>query len=148
MKLAEALILRADLQRKIDQITARILPNLIVQGQKSPQENPDALLAKLRDAIGQFEAIVARINKTNVVTNLPDGRTLMEGLAQRDALKMLQVKLRQIRDAATLRNHGYSEMRTTIKFTALQSEIDQVGRRFREIDTDVQRLNWDTELME
>jgi len=148
MKLAEALLQRADLQRKIDQLTARILPNLIVHNQARPQEDPTKLLAQLRDTVKKFEAIVVKINKTNMLTRLPDGRSLMEGLAQRDGLKVLQEKMRQVRQSSTLHNSGYNNQSTTLKFTAIQSEIDQLGRAFRDIDTVIQGLNWNTELIE
>jgi len=148
MKLAEALLQRADLQRKIDQLTARILPNLIVHNQANPQEDPTKLLAKLREAVKQFEQIVVKINNTNIQTRLPDGRSLMEGLAQRDALKLLQEKMRQVRQSSVIHSHGYNNQTTTLKFTSIQSEIDQIGRAFREIDTIIQGLNWSTDLIE
>ena len=83
-----------------------------------------------------------------MLTRLPDGRSLMEGLAQRDGLKVLQEKMRQVRQSSTLHNRGYNNQSTTLKFTAIQSEIDQLGRAFRDIDTVIQGLNWNTELIE
>jgi hypothetical protein len=148
MKLAEALLLRADLQRKIDQLNDRILPNLIVHNQANPQEDPTKLLAQLRDAIGQLERIAVKVNNTNIQTLLPDGRSLMEGLAKRDAIKMLQSKMYDVRRSSTIRSYGHDNQTATLKFPAVQSEIDQLGRSFREIDTIIQRLNWNTDLIE
>ena len=36
----------------------------------------------------------------------------------------------------------------TVDIKALQIEIDQTGRAFREIDSKVQEINWLTELIE
>ncbi|WP_020566956.1 DIP1984 family protein [Neolewinella persica] len=148
MKLAEALLLRADLQRKITQLTSRITPVLIVRRNNKPQEDPIKLLAQLRESVTKLQGIIVKINRTNVATQLADGRTLMEGLAQRDALKTLQTHLRTIRQAATIHGSSYSDMETTVSIKNLQIEIEQTGRSFREIDSQIQGLNWTTELLE
>lgn len=148
MKLAEALLLRSDLQKKITQLTSRITPNLKVQKGHKPQEDPVKILAQLRKAVADFEAIVIKINKTNILTILPDGRTLMEGLAQRDGLKTMVAQLRLIRQHSVISNMGYSNIEATMKIKDIQSEIDQTGRKFREIDSIIQGLNWTTELID
>lgn len=146
MKLAEALLLRSDLQKKITQIATRIRPYMIVRNGVEPQEDPKKLLAQLRNANQELEHIIVRINKTNMETYLQDGRSLMEGLAERDALKNIISQLRQIRQAAQISSQSYNDLRATIKISDLQSEIDQMGRAFREIDTQIQGINWTTEL--
>jgi len=47
MKLAEALMLRADIQKRIDQLKQRLLRNVKVQEGDRPAENPEALLSEL-----------------------------------------------------------------------------------------------------
>ncbi|MDB4727981.1 DIP1984 family protein [Saprospiraceae bacterium] len=148
MKLAEALLLRADLQRKIASLNARITPLLIIRKGRDPQEDPIKLLAIMRKAIADLEVIVVKINKTNVITKLNDERTLMEALANRDALKSMVEQLRMIRRSAQLNGHSYDDMRTTVNVKNLQSEIDQTGRSFRELDSQVQGLNWTTDIIE
>jgi hypothetical protein len=148
MKLAEALLLRADLQKKISQLTTRITPLLIIREGRSPQEDPIKLLATLRKSILDLEAIIVKINKTNTETTLADGRTLMQALAHRDALKSLVEQLRIVRRSAQISGQSYDSLKTTVNVKALQSEIDQTGRSFREIDTIIQGLNWTTDLIE
>lgn len=147
MKLAEGLLLRADLKKKITQLVNRITPVLKIAQGKRPQEDPHKLLAQLRQAVRDFEAIVVRINKTNVITTIPNEGTLMEALARRDALKTLLTHLRTLRQGAQLHNQTYSSsLETTIELKSLQSEVDQTGRAFRELDTKIQEMNWTTEL--
>ena len=98
MKLAEGLLLRADLKKKIEHLVNRIRPVLIVSDDKEPQEDPTRLLAQLRKTNQDLEAIIVRINKANNETCIGDGVTLMEGLAKRDSLKLLSEKLRNIRE--------------------------------------------------
>lgn len=148
MKLAEALLLRADLQKKVTQLTSRITPVMIIQEGNKPQEDSVKLLAQLRKAILELKEIIIKINKTNIFTFLSDGRPVMEGLAERDALKTLITQLRTIRQSAQINQQSYSKLKTTIKVTDLQSEIDQMGRAFREIDSQIQGINWATELKE
>ena len=146
MKLAEGLLLRADLLKKIEHLQNRIKPVLIVADDKLPQEDPEKLLGQLRKAIRDLESIIVRINKTNNETHVEDEGFLMEALAKRDALKMLSERLRNIRQAAQIYNTGDTNLKTTINIKNLQIEMDQTGRAFREIDSKIQEINWLTEL--
>lgn len=148
MKLAEGLLLRADLMKKIEHLQNRIRPVLIVSDNKTPQEDPIKLLAQLRKAIQDLEAIIIRINKTNNETQIEGVGPLMEALAKRDSLKLLSEKLRIIRESAQINNMGYNNQKATVDIKDLQTEIDQTGRAFREIDSKIQEINWLTELKE
>jgi len=148
MKLAEALLLRADLQKKISRLTSRITPNMVVLAGKSPQEDPAKLMAQLRKTITDLQKLIVKINITNVITTDEGGKTLMENLAVRDAYKTQLEQLRLIRQSAQIhgQSSSYNNPVNTIKVSVLQSEIDQTGRAFREIDTKIQGLNWLTDL--
>ena len=148
MKLAEALLLRADLMKKIEHLQNRITPVLIVSDDKLPQEDPDKLMAQLRKAIQDLETLIIRINKTNNETYIEGEGFIMEALAKRDSLKMLSEKLRYIRYAAQINNSGDKNLKTTIDIKNLQIEMDQTGRAFREIDSKIQEINWLTELID
>ncbi|WP_026449575.1 DIP1984 family protein [Aequorivita capsosiphonis] len=145
-KLAEGLLLRADLMKKIEHLQNRIRPVLIVSDDKLPQEDPDKLLAQLRQTIQDLETVIIRINKTNNETLVEGEGSLMEALAKRDSLKMLSEKLRNIRYAAQVNNSGDTNLKTTINIKKLQIEMDQTGRAFRELDSKIQEINWLTEL--
>ena len=146
MKLAEALLLRADLMKKIEHLQYRITPLLIVSDDRLPQEDPAELMAQLRKTISDLESIIIRINKTNNETLVEGEGILMEALAKRDSLKMLAEKLRSIRQSAQVNNSGDKNLKTTVDIKKLQSEMDQTGRSFREIDSKIQEINWLTEL--
>lgn len=146
MKLAEGLLLRADLLKKIEHLQNRIKPVLIVSDDKQPQEDPIVLLAQLRKAIQDLELIIVRINKTNNETIVEGEGLLYEALAKRDSLKLLSEKLRNIRQAAQIYNTGETNLKATISIKNLQIEMDQTGRAFREIDSKIQEINWLTEL--
>lgn len=73
MKLAEALILRADIQKNIAQLRERLMLNAKVQEGDSPAENPEELMTALAARTTAFIDLVRRINRTNAMP-LADGR--------------------------------------------------------------------------
>ena len=148
MKLAEGLLLRAGILKKIEHLQNRIRPVLIVSDDKVPQEDPEELLAQMRKAIRDLETLIVRINKTNNETLVEGEGSLMEALARRDSLKMLSEKLRNIRFAAQVDNSSVNKLTATIDIKNLQTEMDQTGRAFREIDSKIQEINWLTQLKE
>ena len=87
MKLAEALILRADLQKRIDQLRVRLNNNAKVQENDEPSENPEELLNELDNNINQLKILIKQINKTNCVT-VSNGQTLADLIAERDTLTL------------------------------------------------------------
>ena len=67
MKLAEALSIRADLQRKVNQLKERILRNAKIQVDEKPAEDQNELLLELEQASKELVVLVRKINKTNNV---------------------------------------------------------------------------------
>ena len=65
MKLAEALILRADCQKRIAQLKSRLLVNAKVQEGDAPAETPQELIAELGRVSTELLDLIKRINRTN-----------------------------------------------------------------------------------
>ena len=85
MKLSEALILRKDIQSRLDEMENRLCACALTQEGESPAEDPAALLAELESLTSQHCELCARINLTNSRT-MTEGQSLTELLARRDAL--------------------------------------------------------------
>jgi hypothetical protein len=62
MKLAEALILRADCQKRIAQLKSRLLTNAKVQEGDAPAETPQDLIVELERAASELLDLIKRIN--------------------------------------------------------------------------------------
>jgi hypothetical protein len=62
MKLAEALILRADCQKRIAQLKSRLLTNAKVQEGDVPAETPQELIVDLERASSELLDLIKRIN--------------------------------------------------------------------------------------
>lgn len=149
MKLAEGLSLRKDLQTRIEQLKARLLNNLKVQEGDEPAERPDDLLKELDACLNQLENILFRINATNMHT-LKDGRSLTAMMAERDVLgKRIQV-LREAFDRASQSQdrYGRNEIKyvTTVDIPRLRKQIDKYSQQFRQLDMEIQALNFATDL--
>ena len=85
MKIAEALILRADIQKRIAQLKTRLNNNAKVQEHEEPTENPELLLIELNSLISQLNDLIIKINKTNTLSKI-DGISLVELIAKKDKL--------------------------------------------------------------
>ena len=68
MKLAAALMRRADLQTQINELETRLHNNARVQDGEKPAESPAELIASLDAAIAEQESLIAQINLTNAQT--------------------------------------------------------------------------------
>src|SRR5690242_15788585 len=124
MKLAEALILRADAQKRIQQLRERLARNARVQEGEQPSEDPQALLGELDQALDTFRDMVKRINRTNAITPFADGVSLTDALADRDALGIGKNAIDNLIQVAAQQNfrYGRSEIKSvvTVNVAALQ----------------------------
>jgi len=150
MKLAEALNLRADLQKRVAQLRERISNNMKVQEGDKPAEEPSALFAELGDVLLQLEDFIVRINKTNQET-VWAGRTITEMIAEKDVLTMHLSAMRSALEAAHVRNDRYTRNEIkfvrTINVAELQQRVDALSKKLRELDTKLQQANWMTDLL-
>ncbi len=151
MKLAEALVVRADSQKRLEQLRARILRNAKVQEGQKPAEDPDALIAEFEATANELVQLIRRINLSNAKA-IVQGRTMTESLAERDILKQRQALYRDLAQAATVTQtvSTKSEVRFkgTVSVSATQQKADIVARALRELDTRIQEANWLIELSE
>ena len=76
MKLAEALHLRADLQKRIQQLGVRLNNNAKVQEGDTPAEDPVVLLRELESCTNELANLIAAINRPNCATVNADGVSL------------------------------------------------------------------------
>ena len=152
MKLAEALILRADCQKRFEQLKARALRNVKVQEGDAPAENPLALLPELERVAAELAELIKRINRTNARVAFADGKSIADVLAERDVLALERSLYNDVALAATVTQDRYS--RSEVKYVSVvnvmeaQKRADALAKAYREIDARIQELNWQTELVD
>lgn len=151
MRLAEALILRADLKQRIGSLIKRLGENVLVQEGSRPAEEPALLLQALRNTLAEQEELVRRINLTNASATLDNGMTITAAIARRDHLTQLHSALRNTATAAVPKQAAYTKselrVRATVDVQELQSEADSAAKAAREIDALIQEYNWRAELL-
>lgn len=151
MKLAEALILRADIQKRIEQLKSRLAYNAKVQEGENPSEEPKALLAELDALTNELERLIVRINLTNCTAKV-DGKSLTELIAKRDVLTLKAGALRTFAQASAQKVDVYSrseiKILSTVDVAALQKQVDELARQIRQLDTTLQSANWQTDLID
>lgn len=150
MKLAEALSLRADLQKTIAQLKSRLKECSKVQEGDDPSENPDEVLALLEKKFPELENLIYRINYTNMHTN-SDGMNLTRMIAQKDVLTLRISALREVLHYVVERETRFT--RSEIKYiryldiAKLRKQIDSLSQELRLLDVKLQSLNWSTDLL-
>jgi len=152
MRLAEALLERADLQKRIEALQSRIVANASYQEGEAPSEDPAELLDECTRALAALERLVTAINVTNTTTPTPDGATLTAALARRETLRSQHGILVRAADAAA-GSWGNRQMRSELRRLSalpvkeLRTRADEIARELRDLDASIQRTNWEAELI-
>ncbi|WP_028935160.1 DIP1984 family protein [Pseudonocardia spinosispora] len=153
MKLAEALALRADSRRRIDQLRSRVTGSATYQEGAEPAEDAVALLAEADATLDELESLIRRVNRTNSATDLGSDGTMTDALARRDVLRMRHALLVSAADAAA-GHGGYRQLRSELRQLSalpvgeLRARADGVAREIRELDARIQQANWSVELLD
>jgi hypothetical protein len=152
MKLAEALMLRADYQKRAEQLKQRLNQNAKVQEGDTPAENPADLLAELERIAGDLVSLIQRINRTNSATLLEGAQTLADALAERDVLQLRLGAYRELAQAASITQtratRSEVKFHSTVNVGEVQQEADRLAKAYRELDARIQAANWLTEVLE
>lgn len=156
MKLAEALALRADATRRVEQLRTRIVANARFQEGEEPAEDAQALLAEAGAVLDELEGLIRRINRTNAATRIGPEGTITDALARRDVLRTRHSVVTAAADAAVGRSQAGMgrQLRSELKMLAalpvaqLRAQADDLARQIRELDVRIQQSNWEFDLME
>lgn len=150
MKLAEALSIRKDLQTRISQLSARLASNVKVQEGDEPAEDPKELFKELDSCLKQLEEYIYRINLTNMRT-MSGEKTLTQLMAERDVLTKRVEVMQNVFNQASSTNERYSRSEikfvTTIDIKALRKQIDKLSAQLRQLDIEIQSINFSTDLI-
>jgi hypothetical protein len=150
MKLAEALAERSDCQIRLEDIKKRLARSARVQEGEQPAEDSAELLKESERLFARLLELICAINRTNARTAFEGSQTISDAIAERDIAGKRRDFLAGIADTASTRQDRYSKSEVkfvaTVSIAQLQKEADSLSKRFRELDTRLQELNWQTEL--
>jgi len=155
MKLGEALALRADLQKRMNRVQAMALENVTVQEGDAPPMSAVVLLDEYQRLAAEHEAIVRRINRTNVEARLAladETMSLADAVVRRERLARTAAMLRDVVGHATPRHSRFLRTEVkhvpTIDVAGVLGQADRLSKEHRELDTRMQQANWEVELVE
>lgn len=151
MKLAEALIQRADLQRRQNELANRLIQNAQYQEGEQPAESPADLLTAYQHCANELHTLIVAINHCNNQITLENGESMVSALALRDRLKAEYSMLIKLAEAATPNQARYSrseiKMLAAVDIKHIRRQADNVAQRYRELDTNIQKANWAHEIV-
>ena len=152
MKLAEALVLRADTQKKIAQLRQRLERVVKVQEGEIPAEDPASLLRDLEQTLDEQTEWIRKINQTNALTSFDEGLSISDALAQRDRIMQHRKLLGDVLEQASIKQDRFSRSEVkyerTVDVVQIQAQVDALSKAYREYDFRIQELNWRTDLLE
>ena len=152
MKLAEALWLRSDLQKKLFQLKARIANNVKVQDGDSPNEDPNALIIEANQVITELATLIEKIHRTNALSQTNEGESLLSLLNKRDELEMRHKLLSDANDMASNEAARYSpreiKWKVMVSVSALQKQADDLSMKLRKLNLVIQANNWQIDLVQ
>ncbi len=151
MKLAEALLLRNDLQTKLASLQQRINNNVLVQEGDQPSEDPNVLLSNAFAVNIELHDLIKRIHSTNAQAKTIHGKSLLEVLNARDRLISQHRIVQQAIDNSRRENARYSssEIRwiKVIAVSELQKQADDISAKLRQNNLEIQASNWQIDLI-
>ena len=152
MKLAEALLIRSDMQKKLAQLKGRINANIKVQEGDTPSEDPNALMVDASQIINELSNLIERIHRTNAIAKTDNGQSMLTLLVERDTLEMRHKLLIDAIAATHTETDRYShreiKYNVMVSVASLQKQADDIAMKLRQINIVIQSNNWQIDLTE
>lgn len=157
VKLAEALAERAAAVRRVEQLRSRIVASARYQEGETPAEDAQRLLTEVGAVLDELELLIRRINRTNAVVPCGDEGTVTDALARRDVLRLRHAVVTAAADASAGKDQrglvvrqlrSELTMLSALPVAELRAQADVLARQIRDLDTRIQRTNWEADLVE
>jgi len=146
MKLAEALALRKDHQKRLQQLKDRILRNCLIQEGEMPSEDPSELMREYDGICGILADLVARINRANLSNPVGRFANLADALFNRNLQRQRHEVYAAVATQASAQQFRQtrSEIKTVsiVRAVEVQEIADDAAKAAREIDVQIQQANW------
>lgn len=156
MKLAEAILERVEISKRVNDLLQLLRDNAVVQDGDKPLESPTQLLTDLVTCYGRLEEFNRRINLTNNSTPFgpaEDGKPLKicDALALREILDKEIRELSSVAGAFKVNTSRYSntEIKSVVTMDpkVIRTMVDTLKNKRKDIDRKIQEINWKVELL-
>lgn len=150
MKLAELLIERSEIQKRIAQMSSRLNDYATVQEGDQPPFDPEKMLKALDGLHIKLENAIMKINHVNMTTEFESGVTLAEAVTRRDVMKSRRNIYHGLFTASVIRDSRYSKKEikfvTTLDVDRIMDVTDELAKEIRILDAKIQLKNWEVEV--
>jgi len=151
MKLAEALILRSDMQKRLAVLKDRIFKNAQIQEGDQPSEDIELLIREYENVTVKLGTVIKAINTTNINSIISEDETIAERIVDRDMIKAKFNMYSSLVSEATVTKDrwGRSEIKfiSNVNVSELRKKADSMAQKYREIDTAIHSKNWNVDLI-
>lgn len=151
MKLAEALVLRADLQKKLENLKKRLANSVLKLDDIQVIEDPAILKLEADETIAILYSLIDRIYRTNQSVILPSGQSMVTVLAKRDELverrKLLDYIINKSLPDSGLYFNERGKWQPAIDISAYQKQMDDIAMQIRRLNLGIQQTNWQVDLV-
>lgn len=156
MKVAEALIERADAQKRLAELNTLILSSTHVAEGETPDEDVARLLKEFANVNARLEQLTTAINYTNIYTvgewrkqrlSVTALIALRDSIARERTLYQALAKKKPERERDRYNGEVNLQLKLTYDRSVIRTEADHLARTHRLLDTYIQSLNWTTEIM-
>lgn len=142
MKIAEAMVKRSDLKKRINRAASRVSNTAIIAAGDDGSDHK-AALAEWHSINNQIEQLSIKLMAANQKAKLENGMTISTALAKRDSLTRLVEFIESIRVSVPSRDSGYASV---YNVKAARLLLDQTTKERSELDMMLQKANWSNEL--
>lgn len=151
MKLAEALVLRADLQKKLENLKKRLANSVLKLDDIQVIEDPAILKLEADETIAILYSLIDRIYRTNQSVILPSGQSMVTVLAKRDELverrKLLDYIINKSLPDSGLYFNERGKWQPAIDISAYQKQMNDIAMQIRRLNLGIQQTNWQVDLV-
>ena len=154
MVLAEALLRKAVLKQELEAIEQRMSESARIPYDEEPVDDCLVLLGSYREKEDNLLEMSLRILATNSSTtfNEDSGETISQAIIRRDSLKRVVSMYKKLLAAAVggdrrLFSSRDVKYKRVVDTDMVRSKMDDAAMQYRALDTKLQQLNWNTELM-
>ncbi|MFN0224272.1 DIP1984 family protein [Paenibacillus sp. KR2-11] len=145
MKLAEALTLRDDCLKRIEQLKVELARSTQVPEGETPGGKPGKLLGELTQTLDRLESLITGIHGTDAGAAYRRDASLAAVLAEREILAMRRTVVQSVIDAARAEQDpgaaSGAQFVPAAGIAELQKQADGYAVAYRELDKRARELN-------
>ena len=154
MNILEAITLKKDLEKRIENLGSRYVGNLTVLKGGKPHEDPNELLKEMDKSIIQLNDLCYRIDAADLYVKNSTGKTLIELVIERESLyrrlNILRSALNEV-TVGSFSEYAYNtkklvEFDIIVSIESITKLVNETEEQFRQVTSEIQKLDVKTEI--